>query len=237
MPDTRIANAITRLTQTMKTLRSPKGCPWDADQTPESLKPYLIEEAYEVIDAIDNGNTAHICEELGDLLLQIVFHSQIFNERGAFDLADVADSISEKLVRRHPHVFETEHRMVHADHNEQWEWIKKEEKKAKGEEITLFGDIPRALPALKRTEKFIEKLDQTKRKSTQTIDEALAQTHQALSKLESALPYGAPESITKTLGQLLYAVVMTGKRLDLPSEEILHQTITSQMAALEIDNE
>ena len=100
------SQALERLLEIMATLRSPEGCPWDAKQTPKSLKPFLLEETYEVLEAIDHGDPGGIRDELGDLLLQVVFQARIFEERGDFDFSDVAGAISEKLIRRHPHVFE-----------------------------------------------------------------------------------------------------------------------------------
>lgn len=105
MNDERTARALLRLQHILAILRGPRGCPWDARQTTRSLKPYLLEEAYEVLDAIDRGDPEEICGELGDLLLQVVFHAQIFSEQERFDLADVANAINAKLERRHPHVF------------------------------------------------------------------------------------------------------------------------------------
>jgi MazG family protein len=135
----------------MARLRAPDGCPWDQEQTHQSIARCLVEEAAEVLEAIDTGNTELLREELGDLLLQVVFHAQIEEEAGRFDLEDVAREISEKLIRRHPHVFgdpddkeEDANAVI-----DRWEKIKAEEKKAKGEFIDkqLFKDLPPQLPA------------------------------------------------------------------------------------------
>ena len=151
-------SALQRLIDIMDRLRSPGGCPWDAEQTPESLVPYLLEEAHETIEAIESGDPALICDELGDLLLQVVFHARIFSERGAFDVGDIANAISDKLIRRHPHVFADVTLQSHGDLTAQWEKVKAGEKAQRGEsEQTLLESIPRSLPALSRTQKLMEK--------------------------------------------------------------------------------
>lgn len=153
-----ILHSMQRLIEIMDRLRSPGGCPWDAEQTPESLIPYLLEEAHETIEAIESGDPALICDELGDLLLQVVFHGRIFSERGDFDFADIANAISDKLIRRHPHVFADVTLQDHNDLTAQWEKVKAGEKLQRGDdERSLIESIPRSLPALSRTQKLIEK--------------------------------------------------------------------------------
>ena len=138
---------VARLRAIVSLLRSPEGCPWDREQTHESLRAGLLEEACETIDAITKADDANLCEELGDLLLQVVFHTDLAAERGAFTLEDAAQHTCEKLIRRHPHVFGD----VDASDTEavlrQWEQIKREEK---GESASIMQGIPRALPALIR---------------------------------------------------------------------------------------
>ena len=151
-------SALQRLIEIMDRLRSPGGCPWDAEQTPESLIPYLLEEAHETIEAIEAGDPTLICDELGDLLLQVVFHARIFSERGAFDVGDIANAISDKLIRRHPHVFADVTLQNHSDLTAQWEKVKAGEKARRGDsERSLLESIPRSLPALSRAQKLIEK--------------------------------------------------------------------------------
>ncbi len=147
--------AFERLCQIMKRLRSPGGCPWDAKQTPESLKPYILEETYELIEAIDLKNKTKICEELGDLLLQVVFQATIFSEQGDFTPADVANGIADKLVRRHPHVFANRTFRSEDDLHRQWDAIKKEE--SREEPTSVYDRIPRPLPALARAQKLIKR--------------------------------------------------------------------------------
>ncbi|MFO7983509.1 MAG: nucleoside triphosphate pyrophosphohydrolase [Desulfuromonadales bacterium] len=149
---------ITRLLEIMAILRGPEGCPWDAQQTPQSLKPYLLEEAYEVLEALDEEIPAGIREELGDLLLQVVFLARIFEERGEFTFEDVAGSIADKLVRRHPHVFagldESDFDALHKN----WDRIKAAEKDHQPQRTSLISPPPRALPALQRAQKVLTKM-------------------------------------------------------------------------------
>lgn len=145
---------LARLEKIMTRLRSKNGCPWDKRQTHQSLKPYLLEETHETLDAIDSGNAAHLQEELGDLLLQVVFHAQLAKERGRFDLQDVAKTIGDKLVRRHPHVFGRSSRKI-SDINRKWEELKREEKP---ERKSALDGLPKSLPALLRAQRMHEKI-------------------------------------------------------------------------------
>ncbi len=147
--------AVPRL---VERLRAPDGCPWDRDQTHASLRPYLLEEAYEALDAIDEGDVARLADELGDLLLQVVLHAQIAAEAGEFDLNGVARRLAAKLVRRHPHVFGGES-YAGADHFMRWEQLKRAESE---EPISAIGGIPRSLPALFMSERLLERAERVK---------------------------------------------------------------------------
>src|SRR5438445_2110372 len=157
MSDPRAAEAFTRLVDIMARLRGPGGCPWDREQTPASLRPYLLEEVYEVLEAIDGGDAAAIRDELGDVLLQIVFQSQLAAEAGRFTVADVAGAIADKLVHRHPHVFGDVQVRDAQDVVRNWRRIKAEERRTKGEDGGVFAGVPAALPALLRAEQLGEK--------------------------------------------------------------------------------
>src|SRR5271163_1492896 len=143
------ARAMDRLLDLMARLRAPDGCAWDREQTPATLKPQLLEEVYEVIEAIDSGSAGDLTEELGDLLLHVVFQAQIAREEGKFDFADVANGIAEKLVRRHPHVFGDQKTDDPAKIVAMWNELKKAEKP---ERSSALDGVPRALPALMRAE-------------------------------------------------------------------------------------
>src|SRR5881296_811271 len=146
-----------RLLGIMARLRGPGGCPWDREQTPESLRPFLLEEAYEVLQALEGGDAAALCDELGDLLLQVVFQSQLAAEAGRFTIADVARAITDKLVRRHPHVFGEVQVRDAGEVVRNWRRIKAEERRTTGEDGDLFAGVPAALPALLRAEQLGEK--------------------------------------------------------------------------------
>lgn len=150
--------AFVHLCEIMAQLRSQQGCPWDALQTPASLKPYIIEEAYELVDAIDSGDVSAIREELGDLLLQVVFQAQIHAEEEIFDISDVIKGISEKLVRRHPHVFAEQEVRDAEWHKLEWDRIKAIEKSAPSLQAGLLSGLPRHLPALQKCQKLYRRL-------------------------------------------------------------------------------
>ena len=138
----------------MKQLRDKEsGCPWDVEQTHASIAPYCIEEAYEVVEAINNNDTNELCAELGDLLLQVVFHSQMANEAGNFDFEKVAEQICEKMIRRHPHVFGDEDSPTLKEYQGNWEALKAQERAEKKID-SILDDVPNALPALVRAEKL-----------------------------------------------------------------------------------
>lgn len=145
---------LVRLEKLMTRLRSKNGCPWDKRQTHKSLKPYLLEEAHETLEAIDSGKPELLQEELGDLLLQVVFHAQLAKEKGRFNLQGVAKTIGDKLVRRHPHVFGKSSRRI-ADINRKWEELKRQEKP---ERKSALDGLPKSLPALLRAQRMHEKI-------------------------------------------------------------------------------
>ncbi len=144
------------LCQVVRRLTAKDGCPWDSIQTHESLKRYLIEECYEVIDAIDNKDNDNMCEELGDLLFQIVFHAELARKEGAFDISHVIDGITKKMISRHPHIFSDGGGKTIAEINDSWESIKKAEKGYKNN-MEILRSVPRSLPALMRSEKTVTK--------------------------------------------------------------------------------
>jgi len=153
----RVGEEMVQLVETMARLRCEGGCPWDREQTHESLRPYVLEEAYEVADAIDRGDPAALREELGDLLLQVVFQAQLATEEGRFDLADVARELRLKLIRRHPHVFGEVEAWDAATVIRNWERIKQEEKEKTDADPDPFATLPRAMPALMRAEKVMKR--------------------------------------------------------------------------------
>jgi MazG family protein len=210
-------------------LRDPNGgCPWDLKQTHTSLKPYLIEEAYEVIDAIDH-KPATLAEELGDLLLQVVLHSQIAAEAKNFSIDEVASAIGAKLIRRHPHVFGTKTVDGVEDVLKNWEEIKKTEKS--GNESVMNG-IPRSLPALIRAQRAGDK------SSRLGVDPTPPESEPSISDLAATLadPSTTKEQASKATGLLLWRIAQRGRELGIDSEMLL-QGVTSRFSEAFVEKE
>lgn len=224
MEHSKTARALQRLLTIMTRLRGPNGCPWDAEQTPESLKPFLLEECYETLEAIDSGQPEHICEELGDLLLQIVFHTTLYEERGAFDMSDVITGIADKLERRHPHVFGDSRCDTPDAVSEQWEAIKQLEKGSKPKTGTALGSITVGLPAMMHAKKLTERASRAGF-DWPHADGALHKVREEMAKLEEALEKADPQAIENKLGDLLFASVNLGRYLQIDAEEALRKTI------------
>lgn len=202
------------LVAVMRRLRGPGGCPWDAEQTHQSLARHFLEEAHETLEAIDEGDPDRIREELGDLLLQVVFHAEIAHEEGTFDIDDVADGIVAKLIRRHPHVFGDVRVDSSAEVLMNWERIKGEEKG----DHPVDEEIPARLPALARAAK-VQRRAAGWGFDWRTADEALAKVREELGELESAPPDRAEDE----LGDLLFAVAALGRRLSIDPETALRK--------------
>ncbi len=216
MAEQNIPSEILNLVKIMATLRSPAGCPWDKIQTPETLKPYILEEAYELIEAIDNNDSVEICNELGDLLLQVVFIAQIFSEQNKFDLAEVAHSICNKLTRRHPHVFADASADEHA---QRWEEIKQQERLERGKSNKLEDRIPSNLPALKKATKVVKKLELEK---PATHISNIQRSSSSLSKLIEEPPTNKKQ-YEIALGNLLFNTVQLSHSLHIDAEDLLRK--------------
>ncbi|MBJ6800491.1 nucleoside triphosphate pyrophosphohydrolase [Geomonas propionica] len=215
-------NRFDRLMEIMRRLRAPGGCPWDAEQTHDSLKRYLLEESYEVIEAIDANNDELLKEELGDLILQPIFHAAVAEERGAFTMDQVLDAINDKLVRRHPHVFGDEVIENSAAQVENWEKIKKREK---GEERkSALSGIPPHLPALMKAQKITEKAARVGFDWEHT-DQVFAKVMEELHEFQEAMAAGDQQEMESELGDLIFAIVNLGRFLSLDPEEALRKTI------------
>jgi tetrapyrrole methylase family protein/MazG family protein len=224
---------ISPLFRIMATLRSPEGCPWDREQTHQSLRPFLLEETYETLEAIDEveeGDDQGLCEELGDLLLQIVFHAQLADERGAFDLEDVIVGIVEKMRRRHPHVFGDES-IDNADAvHERWNAIKKNEGK------TLFGGVPRSLPALMRAQKVSE-IASLEGFDWSEIEPVIDKLKEETGEIERAI-FENDGVVGDELGDILFCAVNMARHLNLNAEDVLQNaTLRFQGRFLEMMRE
>jgi tetrapyrrole methylase family protein / MazG family protein len=203
-----------RLRGIVAKLRAPDGCPWDREQTHESLKPHLLEECYEVIDAIDSHDDNELKEELGDILLQVVLHSQMASEAGRFTFDDVAEIISNKLVHRHPHVFGANQLSDSEAVLQQWDKIKRAEKR---ERKSALDGVPRALPALARAQKVQSKAHRVGF-DWNSAEEAFAKIEEELREIKSA----SEKSLSEEVGDLLFAVVNFARKKKLDAEQILN---------------
>jgi MazG family protein len=217
----------------MTTLRGPGGCPWDREQTFQSLKPFIIEEAYEVIDAIDRDDRRALAEELGDFLLQAVFVAEIAREEGSFDINDAITVLHDKLVRRHPHVFAD----VEARDAEQvlvnWEKLKNEERKA--ENKSVLDGVPQALPALLKASRLTEKAARVGfdwRRAEDVFDKI----DEEVGELRDAVAKGDAQNTQEELGDLLFAIANIARKLEVNAEEALqsaNRKFTKRFTAME----
>ena len=209
----------------MDKLRDPGGCPWDREQTLRTLTPYVLEEAHEVVEAIESGDAAHHREELGDLLFQVVFQSRIAREEGKFDFAAVCEAISEKLTRRHPHVFGEAQVSGSSEVIKNWERIKSEERRDKGEKPrSAIGGVPVNLPALVRAERMTEKAGAVGF-DWPDLAGVLAKMREELAELEEAIALADHAAIESELGDLLFALANLGRFVKVHPEEALRGTL------------
>jgi MazG family protein len=210
-----------RLRLIMARLRSPGGCPWDREQTLETLETFLLEECYETLEAMSSGDPRALEEELGDLLFQIVFQSRIAEERGDFDLESVIRGIGDKIVRRHPHVF-AEGRLETADEVlKQWEEIKSEERRRKGQG-GMFDSVPKTLPALLKALRISAKAARVGFEWPDT-DALWAKVREEMNELDLARRSGDRAAIAEELGDLLFTLANVARREDLDPEGILQE--------------
>lgn len=209
------------LVDLMKTLRAPGGCPWDRQQTYQDLKPYVIEEAYEVVEAIDRDDRDSLKEEIGDLLMEAVFLAEIARQEGAFGIEDSITAVHDKLVRRHPHVFAD----VKADSAEavvtNWERLKSAERKK--EDKSVLSGVPRALPALLKATRLTEKAARVgfDWRSTEDIFEKLSEETE---ELKEAIRNADQKEIEHELGDLLFTIANVARRLKVNAEEALQSS-------------
>ena len=218
---------IDKLRLLMERLRGPKGCPWDRAQTLKTLVPFIIEEAYEVISAIDEGDDGSIREELGDLLFQIIFACQIKSEEGRFNLKNVIDGTHGKMVRRHPHVFGTHIARTPEEVLRKWAQIKKEEKIEKGSKAAMEGylsGVPEVLPALLRAHKISARAAKAGF-DWKDLRQVLKKVDEEMDEFKDAVRKGSVEEMEHEIGDLLFTIVNVSRFLEVNPEDALRKTI------------
>ncbi|MEG2184499.1 MAG: nucleoside triphosphate pyrophosphohydrolase [Cloacibacillus sp.] len=213
-----------KLVGVMKRLREPDGCPWDREQDYLSLRRYIIEEAYELVQAIENENIPNMCEECGDLMLQVVFISCMAEERGDFTVCDVMDTLTNKLIRRHPHVFGEVSVKNTEEVLKNWEQIKSAERKERDEDSSLMAGVPRGMPALLRAYRIQERaakpgFDWPKGDASPVM----AKVEEELCELKEAMAAGDKDKTAEELGDLIFAAVNLSRHLGIEPEINLHK--------------
>ena len=211
--------AFDKLCEIVAKLRAPGGCPWDREQTHESLLPGLIEEAYEAAEAARAKNDAHFCKELGDLLLVVVMHAEIAREAGRFAIDNVLAEVTAKLIRRHPHVFGDSQARDAGAVLKQWEAIKRDEKKS---DTHYLASLPKALPALARAQKAQEKVARVNFDWAELRD-VVAKVDEEVGELKHALDSKDRESIEEEIGDLVFAAVNLARKREIDAEEALQR--------------
>lgn len=219
-PDT--GQRFVELLSVMARLRADGGCPWDREQTRESLRPFLIEETYEVLEALDAGDPTRVMEELGDLLFQVVFHTRIAEERGEFAMENLLVALISKMVRRHPHVFGDRHVGTAAEALAQWEAIKQGE--GSGPRRSALHGIPRNLPGLLRAQRVQHRASRVGFDWDDPVA-ALEKVREEVAEVAVALPEGRPERIEAEIGDLLFAAVNVARLSGTDPERALQSAI------------
>lgn len=216
-----MANTFGKLVKIMKRLRSKDGCPWDRAQTRESLKPFLVEEAYEVLEAIDGGSPEELKEELGDLLFQVIYHARIAEERGEFTIGDVLKTTRDKMIRRHPHVFGPHKASTAMEALVRWEETKRKEKDAGR---SVLDGVPRAMPSLLRAHRIQSKAS---RIGFDWTDDGpvFRKVSEELVELKTAARHGKKREMEEEVGDLLFTLVNLSRFLDVNPEDALQKAI------------
>jgi MazG family protein len=212
-----------QLVEIMARLRAQDGCPWDREQTFDTIKPYLLEETYEVMDAIDARDWDGLADELGDLLLQVVFFSQMAKEVGHFEVSDAIAAINSKLIRRHPHVFGEGDAKTADEVVRRWDEIKATEKAASTKPKGLLASVPRSLPALMEARQLAGRAAGVGF-DWNNVDQVLEKLREELAELEEARKAGSPEALQDEIGDLLFVIVNIARFLKVDPEQALRGT-------------
>jgi MazG family protein len=213
-----------RLVDIMARLRAPDGCPWDREQTFDTIKPYTLEETYEVLDAIDARDWPGLADELGDFMLQAVFYAQMAREAGHFDIGDALDAVNEKLVRRHPHIFGDATARTAEDVKQRWDAIKAEEKKENGAAPKLLLEgIPRSLPALAEASQISSRAARSGF-DWDNAEQVLEKLEEELHELAEARRTASPEEIEGEIGDILFVLVNLARFVNVDPEQALRKS-------------
>jgi tetrapyrrole methylase family protein/MazG family protein len=213
-----------QLLEIMTRLRGADGCPWDREQTRESLKPHLIEEAYEVLEAIESGAPEALREELGDLLFQVVFHTCIALERGEFDMADLLQRLNDKMLSRHPHVFGDAAVGSPEEALTQWEAIKRQEAERRGEQRSVLAGVPRALPSLVRAQRIQSKAARVNF-DWPNARAAWDKVEEEIKEAAAAVAAGDRERVCEELGDVLFSLVNVARLSNIDAEDASQRAI------------
>jgi len=216
----RLSEAVSALNELVFRLRGPGGCPWDAAQTDHTAKMYLLEEAYEVLDAIDGKSPEDVCEELGDLIFQIFFLSALAGERGEFDLAGVIEGITEKMIRRHPHVFGGKPVTGPSEVSDNWDRIKKEEKKEDSSPLSRLNSVPVNLPSLLRAHRLSERASKVGFDWTGK-EEIWEKVKEEFMELTGALDKNDDKKVREEIGDLIFSIVNLARHWGFNSEQLM----------------
>src|SRR5689334_9127789 len=225
MPDPTTGDKFQRLVDIMAKLRAPGGCPWDREQTFDTIKPFLLEETYEVMDAIDARDWKELAGELGDLLLQAVFFSQMASEENLFRIDDALDAINSKLIRRHPHVFGDQTARTEGDVRKIWSEVKAEERKGKAEaesKPTLLGSVPRSLPALVEAQQIASRAAQAGF-DWENAEQVLEKLNEELAEFDGARRSGSAAELEDEMGDLLFVLVNLARFVKVDPEQALRK--------------
>jgi MazG family protein len=222
--DSNAGEKFQQLVEIMSRLRAPGGCPWDREQTFETIKPFTLEETYEVLDAIDRRDWKDLAEELGDFMLQAVFYAQMASEENLFQIGDTLDAINSKLIRRHPHVFGDESAQTAGDVKRIWGEVKTAEKKEKGrEDESLLGPVPRALPALVEAQQIASRAAGAGF-DWENAEQVIEKLHEELAELDEARRLASQDELENEIGDLLFVLVNLARFMKVDPEQALRRT-------------
>ncbi len=222
--DRKITGRITRLLEIIDILRAPDGCPWDREQTPATVKKYILEECYELADAIDQEEPGEVCEELGDIFFMLLFIGRMYEENNDFEIARSLELIEEKMIRRHPHIFADVKVNGTSDVTANWQNIKAQEARESGKKHSVLGNLPKALPALQRAFRVGERASRVDFdwKHASELWDKLEEEKQ---ELRQAVDGGSTQQIEEELGDLLFTVSNLARKLGINPEEALQKAV------------